>query len=498
MRVGEVSESTYDAVGRLVSSRRCAARLGPSTVAAFGDIVGIFVPPPANANDQLNYVVYDNDGRARFTLKATGSSGWTISENRYDANGNIIEVRRYDKFLPNARVAAIDSVSSPGITLPEIQNELSTTLSYSDNTPSTLASVQRTRFAYDANNRLRFTVDPLGSIVESVYDAAGKEVSTIRFAARPTLTAYTESAINAAVNRNDPNNQVTRSAYDAEHRLRYTIDALGAVREHAYDTRGNVVKTVRWATRPTLTQYSESAIAAALAAMQGTGNDQVTRFVYDTSNRLRFTIDALGAVSENVYDALGNVIVSTRFARRPTAGFTSFTESEVHAAVNALRSDVDNQVTRFAYDAQNRLRFTVDALGSVSEKVYDAVGNVIVTTRFAARPTLVQYTESAINAAVALLRANGNNQAMRFAYDGQNRLRFTVDALSSVSESVYDSLGNVSSTLRLAVRLPLTQYTEGAINAAVATERNNPSNDLQHLRLRRDGSGPLQRAAGLG
>ena len=203
---------------------------------------------------------------------------------------------------------------------------------------------------------------------------------------------------------------------------------------------------MRWATRPTLTQYSESAIAAALAAVQGTGNDQVTRFVYDTSNRLRFTIDALGSVSENVYDAVGNVIVTTRFARRPTAGFTSFTESDVNAAVNPLRSDVDNQVTRFAYDADNRLRFTVDALGSVSEKVYDAMGNVVATTRFAVRPTLVQYTESAIHAAVAPLRANGSNQVTRFAYDAQNRLRFTVDALGSVSESVYDALGNVSST----------------------------------------------------
>ncbi len=180
---GEVSESKYDAVGRLVYSRRYLNRLSASTVAAFGDVVGIFVPPTATANDQLNYVVYDNDGRARFALKATGSSGWAISENRYDANGNVIEVRRYDKFLPNARVAAIDSVSSPGITLPEIQNELSTTLGYSDNTPSTLASVQRTRSAYDANNRLRFTVDPSGSIIESVYDAAGNVVSTIRFAA---------------------------------------------------------------------------------------------------------------------------------------------------------------------------------------------------------------------------------------------------------------------------------------------------------------------------
>ena len=392
-----------------------------------------------------------------------------------------------------------------------------------------------------------------------------------------------------------------------------------------YDARGNVVKTVRWATRPTLTQYTDSAIAAALAAVQGTGNDEATRFVYDTGDRPRFTIDALGSVSENVYDALGNVIVTTRFARRPTAGFTSFTESEVNAAVNALRSDVDNQVIHFAYDANNRLRFTVDALGSVSESVYDAMGNVVVTTRFAARPTLgniilnegfengamswilgtgcavvstpthdgsgavkltggaayrkaqqtvpaiagasttvsswlktdtipvgaqtrlqllwldatstptgtayyigkvggttewtyytttqtapanavyaqlnllldgastggfayfddirlmvPQYTESTIDAAVAPLRANSNNRATHFAYDEQNRLRFTVDALGSVSENVYDALGNVVSIERFAVRPPLTQYATSAINAAVASERNNPSNQLQY------------------
>jgi YD repeat-containing protein len=476
--LGEVSEGKYDAAGRSVHSRSYLNRLSPSTVAALGDVVGSLVPPAATANDELAYVVYDNDGRARFTLKAIGSSGWAISENRHDANGNVLESRRYDKSLSNARVAAIESAGSSGVTLPEVENELKNTLGYSD-APSSLAGVQRTRLAYDANNRLRFTVDPSGSVVESVYDAAGSAVSTIRFAARPTLTEYTESAINAAVNRNDPNNQATRFAYSAENRLRYTVDALGSVSGKEYDARGNVVKSVRWAARPTLTQYSESAIATALAALPGTGINEATRFVYDTGNRLRFTIGALGSVTENVYDAVGNVVATTRFARRPTAPITSFTEGEVNAAVAPLRGDGANQVIRFAHDANSRLRFTVDALGSVSEKVYDASGGVVVATRFATRPALLQHTESAIEAAVAPLRADGHNQTTRFAYDAQNRLRFTVDALGSVSESVYDALGNVSTVLRHAVRPTLTQYTASAIDAAVATERGNPGNQIQ-------------------
>ena len=125
------------------------------------------------------------DGQTRFSLQAAGAAGWVVSENRHDANGNIIEVRAYDRFLPDARVAALDSAASPGITVAEIEQELSA-LGYADNDPASLAGVQRTFVAYDANNRQRFTVDPSGSVVENVYDAAGNVIATVRFAVRPT------------------------------------------------------------------------------------------------------------------------------------------------------------------------------------------------------------------------------------------------------------------------------------------------------------------------
>ena len=273
-----------------------ACRAG--TVAAFGDVVTALAVPSATPNDRRSHVVYDNDGQARFSLKATGAAGWVVSENRYDANGNVIEVRAYDRFLPDARVAASIPPVRPASRWRKSSNEL-TTLGYRDDDPATLAGVQRTFFAYDANNRRRFTVDPSGSVIENVYDAAGNVTATVRFAARPTLTEHTEAAIDAAVDRDDRDNRVTRYAYDAANRLRYTVDALGSVSENEYDARGNVVTTVRWATRPVLTQYTESAIAAALAAMPAGRDDEVTRLVYDAANRLRFTIDATGSVSEN-------------------------------------------------------------------------------------------------------------------------------------------------------------------------------------------------------
>ena len=94
------------------------------------------------------------------------------------------------------------------------------------------------------------------------------------------------------------------------------------------------------------------------------------------------------------------------------------------------------------------------------KSVYDADGNVIVTTRFAARPTLAQYDRKRDRCGGRSAARQWQQSGHRFAYDAQNRLRFTVDALGSVSERVYDSLGNVTSTVRFAVRPPLTQYSE--------------------------------------
>jgi YD repeat-containing protein len=463
--LGEVSESRYDAVGRLIYSHRYLERLGTGAVTAFGDVVTAFAVPAATGNDQRSHVVYDGDGQPRFSLKASGAAGWVVAENRPDANGNIVEIRAHDRFLPDARVAALDSASSPGITVAEIQNEL-VALGYRDDDPTTLAGVPRTFLAYDASNRQRFLVDPSGSVTESVYDAAGTVTATVRFAVRPTLAEHGEAAIDAAVDSDDAGNRVTRYVRDAANRLRYTIDALGSVSGNEYDGRGNVVTTVRWATRPALTQYTEGAV------------DQVTWMVYDTADRLRFTIDATGAVDESTYDATGNIVVTTRFARRPT--LASFTEAAVAAAVGPLRSDLENQVSRFAYDAGKRLRFAVDTLGSITESAYDATGNLVSTIRFAARPAVVQADAAALAAAVAPLQADPGNRVTRFAYDAAGRLRFTVDGLGSVSERVYDAVGNLTGTVRFAVRPPLAQYSEGTIDAAMAPHRGHPGNRLEH------------------
>src|SRR5205823_2425224 len=104
----------------------------------------------------------------------------------------------------------------------------------------------------------------------------------------------------------------------------------------------------------------------------------------------RFTVDALGDVSENVYDAAGNQVTSTRYATRPTPGVADYTESGINAAVD--RTNANNQVTQSAYDKAGRLRFKVrvltsDATGQaswqhVTEQRYDALGQLVQVTAY--------------------------------------------------------------------------------------------------------------------
>src|SRR4030095_11995414 len=64
--MGEVSESVYDANGRVAQSRRYFNRLSAADLAKLGDSISAPAPPQVNTNDQRSYFVYDNNGRPRY------------------------------------------------------------------------------------------------------------------------------------------------------------------------------------------------------------------------------------------------------------------------------------------------------------------------------------------------------------------------------------------------------------------------------------------------
>ncbi|WP_187426872.1 putative Ig domain-containing protein [Nitrosomonas communis] len=453
--LGEVSESVYDANGRLAQSRRYFNRLSAEDLAKLGDVISAPVTPQVNTRDQRSYFVYDNDGRSRYTLQAHNGTAWTIAENRFDANGNIVETRRYDKFLPEARLDATDTSASPGINVAEIQAEL-ITLGYSDD-ERTLAKIQRTRFAYDANNRLRFTVDALGSVSESVYDPAGQLVSSVRYATRPMLTEFTESAINAALDRTDFSNQVSHHAYDAAGRQRYKVlvlasDATGKptqqwISEQAYDSFGQVVQTVTYATLlGPVTDYREATLASVITAG---AQDRRSAFVYDAAGRKVYSVQVQIAGSQNIvskheFDALDRLVQSTSYAK--TMVLADFGKATLDSAT-ITNVSVHDRTTRLVYDAAGRQRFAVGADGSVSEKVYDALNRIKESRQFdLLLNNTIPHTEDALSAwRAGRTIGDGITRGEKYDYDRADRLLITTDAAAFTETNEYNALGDKTS-----------------------------------------------------
>ncbi|WP_405060174.1 putative Ig domain-containing protein [Kribbella sp. NBC_01505] len=452
---GEVSQNTYDLNGRLIKTRRYLNRLGATVLATLGDAPGP-VEPAANANDQRSILAYDKDGRIRFSVTAVRDDEWAIAENKFDANGNIIETRRYDKPLLEARIADLDTATSPGLSVGDVNAELAA-LGYGGE--DTLTAVQRTRFAYHANNRLRFTVDAQGVVSENVYDPMGSLVATVNFAVKPNLTSYTQNAINAAVDRLNPGNRVTRFSYDTQGRLRFTLrvttsDGQGKATQHlvseqAYDALGRPGQTTQYATPVgSLADYKPATITTAIVP---NADDRRQVSIYDIAGRQVYSVRVLAAganskhqVTKTEYDALGRVTQRTAYAVE--MALAGHTKAVVDAAVAANKSSKD-RTTAFVYDVLGRQRFMIGADGSLSETLYDMRGRTEEKRRYhlLLDPSIARTEQALVGRRGSRALGDGATRGERYTYDKVGRLLTTTDAKDLVETNAYNGLGDRTS-----------------------------------------------------
>ena len=297
-------------------------------------------------------------------------------------------------------------------------------------------------------------MDALGSVSESVYDPAGQLVSSVRYAARPMLTAITESAINAALNRGDTSNQVSHYAYDAAGRLRYSVlvlasDATGKptqqlVSEQAYDSLGRVVQTIAYATLTgPVADYQAATLASAITA---SAQDRRSAFVYDAAGRKSYSVQVQIAGSQNIvskreFDALGRLVGSTSYAK-PMA-LADFGKATLDS-VTTTNASAQDRTTQLVYDAVGRQRFAVGADGSLSEKVYDALGRIKESRQFdLLLSNITPRTEDALSAwRAGRAVGDGKTRGEKYGYDRAGRLLTTTDAAAFTETNEYNALGD--------------------------------------------------------
>src|SRR5262249_9690866 len=152
--------------------------------------------------------------------------------------------------------------------------------------------------------------DPLGSVTLFAYDSRGNPISTTRDFGPGRLNQLTIMAYSAAgdvIAVTDPNGNVTASSYDAARQLKTVTSPPTAAPPSGWLTiwtsepDGHVPPTQQSAAGVVLRTTAASYTLTGKPATATDANGNVTRYAYDTVDRLAGITDAEGRVTGYAY-----------------------------------------------------------------------------------------------------------------------------------------------------------------------------------------------------
>uniref|UniRef100_UPI0010F890BD RHS repeat domain-containing protein n=1 Tax=Chitinivorax sp. B TaxID=2502235 RepID=UPI0010F890BD len=396
----------------------------PGAVLTAEDVQALIKPVIAHgqtaATTQQERRVYDAAGRLIASMDSLG----VVTAKRYDSFGNVVETTRHATPLSSAVVASVDLRSNKDQFIVASRGAPTDQAVWNGDRIQLKTGPDTKHFAPYAESQ-RQPVDATHPV--SIY----REV---------TLGTHAGRYLHVGASNGEP------WQTDSWMMLEVGISNDGTLIAEEYRGRQGK-KTPLGKVKEQTTYIIEQELAA----------DHATVYVYEKGSHRQ----APGAFSHTQYAAYsGAWSYNTQMFFNGTASTPPSTTSisqwktEWRATFQAggsldqtdltalLKADsAQDRRARSLYDAQQRLRFSVDALGQVSERVYDAAGNVIQVTDYA-QPVANSWTDE--TSLKALLKADAAQDRSRFTvYDQANRARYQLDALGYVTVNQYDSLGRL-------------------------------------------------------
>ncbi|MES9948135.1 MAG: calcium-binding protein, partial [Candidatus Thiodiazotropha sp.] len=223
---GDVSEQRYNAAGRVIETIDYTYYSRVNTN-GLGDQVSeeqILAYREVHSSDRHTWYTYDRTGREHYRVDIKGG----VVESIYDARGNLLEEIAYDR-----RIDVATEKSNAA---------LAAALQGRGYNGTTWFNSRRTRFFYDAMDRECFRLNSEGLIEEYGYDGRGNRTQRIEYSGTVDYDqTTTQAALDASLNRADPDNRVSWRLYGANNRARFIIDAEGRVTRQQFDNRGNLL-----------------------------------------------------------------------------------------------------------------------------------------------------------------------------------------------------------------------------------------------------------------
>ncbi|WP_212801038.1 RHS repeat protein [Pseudomonas sp. St290] len=300
---------------------------------------------------------YDDTGRL---LSVTDANGTQISYG-YDANGRLNSVKDSSgqelvlSYNASGKLERVDTRNAAGGALTQqvyygydAQGRLinvSTDLSPEDNSIAD-GKVYRTDYTYDgASFRIASVVQSDGTSVSFTYQLLDGEYRVKTVSDSSGTTTFSYDTANHRTDVLNGSGQQWSYFYDTNDRLievqTPAVDGQRLSTRYAYDSDGNVIKVT-----------------------DGRGN--AVTYQYDVNGNVLLERDATGAMVARSYSADNQLLNEIRYTATATLNTTTGVWTEPPASTA--------QVSRLAYDSNNRVRFMVDGRGQVTEYRYNTQG----------------------------------------------------------------------------------------------------------------------------
>ena len=479
---GSVSEHRYGERSQLVSTREFANTFLPDGNLAWMlrdgsvDIAQLdtsFLRD--DERDQLTFRIYDAAGRVRFSVNALGH----VAETNYDRSGRVTSTVGYATPVSlNAPLLA--RLESGQVTEGELESLLTTT-----------SNDQRSYEVLDGAGRSAYSINAAGVVVQHTHDAMGRIVQETRYANAVSLTSalrtelekgnLSASAISAMIVPDAALDRTTSSVYDAGGRLIGSVDDTGSIRIWRYDALGRAIAEIAYVETVPSVQFHADVRNGLVTQgnlesyVDYTGMDipRSSYHFYDAAGRRTLTVmsadvaTSLGGTRAEPgaatfrqwrYDGVGRVLEDTIYgtalsnvdwSRLDGGDIATARQMLTEAANDLINLDIEAEPrsTRYYYDADGNLRFTIGPDGTVSESRFTALGDVASSHLYGQVEGLADDPAFETLSTLEALVGGGNYEARitENQYDQAGRLVRQTDALGYAVNYSYDGLGQLTS-----------------------------------------------------
>ena len=291
-------------------------------------------------------------------------------------------------------------------------------------------------YYFDAAGNVSHSIDENRYVTGFTYDDNGRLLTSTRYENDVDLVALSDlSALQAQIGAGGA--KTTSIRYDEVGREWLITDASGGITEYRYDRAGNLIETLQFSANTTVTYPMDASLA-----------DRGERFFYDATGRQAYVLDDVGNLMAYSYTDSGEVSAVHTYGRSLVPDLTTATTAaQVESALTAAGVDSTDAArsTYSFYDGVGRERFSIDGLGRVTEREYDAGGRMVSLRQHEFEPSI---TTAVTTATLAQDLVSEPSRQTQYVYDDVGRLRFTIDAENRVIEQQYDSRGNVEKSLQ--------------------------------------------------